>query len=251
LTSHVVQRKRPCCTCPDVVSSQPLSPPDKSPKESPSTTYPKRPPSNFLITRGCPRDRSHGQSPSTNSVKRTPAQDSNPEPATDRVLASSRTRISSPPVIVGAQRPWCVPPECDLRHQRILPPPRVIFNKTSERKHSHTKSNREACPVQWDRTIRSLDPVRGITRRSIPPPFHWLEEKCPETSSQEPWMFFFFYILIQLLAVLLLLQPHIHFSSCSSLVCLTKRKEGVQIGLWCSQIFYCTQNISLVKNEGT
>jgi hypothetical protein len=192
LTSHVVQRKRPCCTCPDVVSSQPLSPPDKSPKESPSTTYPKRPPSNFLITRGCPRDRSHGQSPSTNSVKRTPAQDSNPEPATDRVLASSRTRISSPPVIVGAQRPWCVPPECDLRHQRILPPPRVIFNKTSERKHSHTKSNREACPVQWDRTIRSLDPVRGITRRSIPPPFHWLEEKCPETSSQEPWMFFFF-----------------------------------------------------------
>ena len=24
------------------------------------------------------------------------------------------------------------------------------------------------------------------------PPFHWLEEKCPETSSQEPWIFFSF-----------------------------------------------------------
>ena len=36
-------------------------------------------------------------------------------------------------------------------------------------------------PAQWARTIRSLAPVRGPTRPSIPPPFHWLGETCPET----------------------------------------------------------------------
>ena len=49
------------------------------------------------------------------------------------------------------------PTECDLRHQRILPPPpRDIFIKTNKRKHSHTKRNRDVCPEQWVRTIRSL-----------------------------------------------------------------------------------------------
>ena len=26
-----------------------------------------------------------------------------------------------------------------------------------------------------------------ITRPSIPPPFHWCEEKCPKSSSQDPY----------------------------------------------------------------
>ena len=64
------------------------------------------------------------------------------------------------------------PTECDLRHQRFQSPPRVIFNKTSKSKHSHTKRNRDVCPAQWVRTIRSLTQVRGLTRPSIPPPFH-------------------------------------------------------------------------------
>jgi hypothetical protein len=44
--------------------------------------------------------------------------------------------------------------------------------------------------AQWVRTIRSLAPVRGLTRTSIPPPFHWCQEKCSQTSSQETWIFF-------------------------------------------------------------
>ena len=47
LTTRVVQRKRTCCTCPDVVSSPSSSPPDKGPKENPSPTNPRRPPIKF------------------------------------------------------------------------------------------------------------------------------------------------------------------------------------------------------------
>ena len=67
--------------------------------------------------------------------------------------------------------------ECDLRHQRILPPPRVILNQDY---------------------IRSLVPVRGITQPSIPPPLHWCEEKCVETSSQESWIFFPFQFVFKI-----------------------------------------------------
>ncbi len=47
-------------------------------------------------------------------------------------------------------------------------------------------------PEQWTRTIHSLAPVRGLTRPSNPSPFHWCEEKCPETSCQKPWIFLLF-----------------------------------------------------------
>ena len=58
----VVQRKRPCCTCPGVSSSPP--PP---PQEKPSTTYPKTPPhQDFSSPVHCSRDRSHEQPPGTN-----------------------------------------------------------------------------------------------------------------------------------------------------------------------------------------
>ena len=42
------------------------------------------------------RDRFHGQSPSTNQLQQTSVDDSHPEPASDRVLTPSSTRISSP-----------------------------------------------------------------------------------------------------------------------------------------------------------
>ncbi len=102
------------------------------------------------------------------------------------VLSRSSRLLSSP----GHHDRDVPPTECDLRHQRILSPPRVIFNKTRKGKHSHTKINLNVCPDQWVRTIRSLTQVRGLTHPSIPPAFHWCEEKCPETPSQESWNFF-------------------------------------------------------------
>ena len=129
--------------------------------------------------------------PSTNPVQRTPAKDSHPEPTIDPTLAPSRTHISSPLAIAPAQRPWRAPNRMWLTSSENPAPTKG--HKTSKSKHSHTKSNRDTCPTQWTRTIRSLAPVRGLTRPSIPPPFHWREEKCPETSSREPWNFFFFF----------------------------------------------------------
>jgi hypothetical protein len=53
---------------------RPRPPPDKGPKEKPSTTHPKRPPHQISsLPVRCPKDRPHGQSPSTNPVQRTPA----------------------------------------------------------------------------------------------------------------------------------------------------------------------------------
>ena len=49
----------------------------------------------------------------------------------------------------GTSTVTCPKPECDLHHQRILPPPpRARFDKTSKRKafnDSHTKCNRVSC----------------------------------------------------------------------------------------------------------
>jgi hypothetical protein len=42
------------------------------------------------------------------------------------------------------------------------------------------------------RTIHSLTPVRGLTRPSIPPSFHWCEENWSQTFFPEPWIFFLF-----------------------------------------------------------
>ena len=46
-------------------------------------------------------------------------------------------------------------------------------------------------PAQWARTIRSLDPVRGLTRPSIPPPFHGHQETCSQTFPPRAMDFFF------------------------------------------------------------
>ena len=80
-----------------------------------------------------------------------------------------------------------------------------------------------------------------------------------DVSRSSPWIFLWTlvsenmwhqHILIELLVVLLLLQPHIHFSSCSSRVFLTNRKEeGVQIGSWCSHHF-TTQNTNTWLRTG-
>ena len=47
-------------------------------------------------------------------------------------------------------------------------------------------------PTRWVRTIHLLTPLQGLNRPSIPPPFHWCEEKCSQTFSEESWIFLFF-----------------------------------------------------------
>ena len=46
--------------------------------------------------------------------------------------------------------------------------------------------------VQWVRTIRLLAPVRGLTRPSIPPPFHGHQETCSQTFPPRAMDFVFF-----------------------------------------------------------
>ena len=95
-----------------------------------------------------------------------------------------------------------VPDTCKGFTPRTLNRPRVSALKNTHLKSSRhrtdtttvtrsTKCNRDECPTQWVRTIRSLDPVRGITHPSIPPPFHWIEKKWRETSFQESFIFSF------------------------------------------------------------
>ncbi len=62
-------------------------------------------------------------------------------------------------------------PECVQRYQRCA------------KNHQEPSQNKGApfphqaqcgrVPARWARTIRSLDPVRGLTPPSIPLPFHW------------------------------------------------------------------------------
>ena len=119
-----------------------------------------------------------------------PAKDSHQETATDHTLTPSRTCISRPPTITRAQRPWSAPNRMWLTSSEVPAPTKHHLQQNEQEQHSHTRRNRDTCPVKWARTIRSLAPVRGQTRPSIPRPFHWLEGKCPETSSQESWIFF-------------------------------------------------------------
>ena len=86
--------KRLSRTCPGVSSSPPSPPPDKGPKEKPSTTHPKMP-SHKISHYQCaaPGTDPIGKPPSANPVHRTHAKDSHPKPASDRALTPSRTRI--------------------------------------------------------------------------------------------------------------------------------------------------------------
>jgi hypothetical protein len=81
-------------------------------------------------------------------------------------------------------------PECGLHCQRIpSEPPRARSFKTSDRKHFPTKRNPVACPCNGS-GLPLTDPVRGLTRPSIPPPFHWREEKCSHTFPPRSMDFF-------------------------------------------------------------
>ena len=137
------------------------APPDKGPKEKPSTTHPKRPPhqiSSLPVRR--PRDGSHEQPPSTNPVQRTPAVDSHPEPQPTCALA---------------------PKNAHLKPSRHRTGTTTVTHPTPSTTATRAPRNGPGLPV--------TGPSPGAGHPSIPPPFHWLEEKCPKTSSQEPWIF--------------------------------------------------------------
>ena len=145
----------------------------------------------------CPRDRSHDQSPSTNPVQRTPAKGFTPQKHQGTMYyhhqeLTSQTLLSSH----GNNDRGAPQPECDLRHQRVLPPP--------TKDQIHKNEQEEAFPYQaqpwrdpFNRTRLSTHCPQsgGPTHPSIPLSFHQREEKCPEASSQDPWIFFLFYPL--------------------------------------------------------
>ncbi len=97
--------------------------------------------------------------------------DPHPEPGSDRVLTSSRTLISSPPVI----------------EQHRTGTTTVTWP---------TQEVTYVIPGSMDQDFRSLTPVRVLTLPSIPVPFHWCEEKCPEVSSEKSWNFFSFQLTL-------------------------------------------------------
>ena len=154
--------------------------PDKGPKEMPSTTWthPKRlpiksPQVNSVLSQGqipwsVPIHESSAADPCKGFTPRT----------RNRPCVSALKNAYLKPSHHHTGTTTVTRPHQNLTYVIRNPaPPRVIFNKTIKSKHSHTKRNRDACPEQWVRTIRSLVPVRGLTHPSIPPPFHCLKEK--------------------------------------------------------------------------
>jgi hypothetical protein len=76
----------------------------QGPQRKPIHNPPKTPPpSNFLITSALHQGQIPWAVPIRESSAVDPSKDSHPEPATDHVLVSSRTRISRPPAITRVQ----------------------------------------------------------------------------------------------------------------------------------------------------
>jgi len=131
----------------------------------------------------CPDIDPIDKSPFANPVQWTPAKYFHPGPPSDHVLTSSRTRISSPLAITGEQRTCRDPPRKWLTSSQDLnsrthqePDP-----QNEQEQHSLQETQPQRVSGQWSRTIHSLTPVRGLTRPSIPPPFHWPLENYLET----------------------------------------------------------------------
>jgi hypothetical protein len=89
-------------SCPGVPLPLPRPPPKKT-----STFYPKMSDLNFHHQCADPRIDPIGKPPFANPVHRTHAKDSHPKLGSDRVLTSSRTRISSPLAIAPSPQSPC------------------------------------------------------------------------------------------------------------------------------------------------
>ncbi len=79
--------------------------------------------------------------------------DSHPEPASDRGLTQSRTRISIPLVITREQRPWRVPPRKWLNVIRGSRSPHLESHPTKRESVTLPKQTQpRRVPTQWVRT---------------------------------------------------------------------------------------------------
>ena len=111
------------------------------------STYPKTSPHEISHHQCNPDIDPIGKTPSINPVNRTTAKDSYPEPASDRALTPSRTRISRPLATAREQRPYRAPSRnvtyvihrqrCAKNHQEP---------SQNKEHNSPTKHNTVACP---------------------------------------------------------------------------------------------------------
>ena len=152
--------KTTCCTCPGIVSSPPPSPPTRAPKKNHPQPTQNAPPIKFPHYQCADPGTDPMSSP--HPVQRTPAVDSHPEPQPTCALA---------------------PKNAHLKPSRHRTGTTTVTYPTPSTTATRAPRNGPGLPV--------IGPSPGAGHPSIPPPFHWLEEKCPKTSSQEPWIFFF------------------------------------------------------------
>jgi hypothetical protein len=120
--------------------------------------------------------------------------DSHTEPASEHVLTPSRVRIWIPLPIARQQRPWHTPNQDVTYVIRESHPelPRARFFKKKDQNIPPPRTT-WSCSHTMGQNYPLTGPVRGLTRPSIPPPFHWREEKYPETSSEKTCNFFPFF----------------------------------------------------------
>ncbi len=175
-----------CWTCPGVSSSPPPPPKEKNHPQPTQNVSPSNFPSPVLW----PRDISYRQSPSTNPVSWTPVKGFTPRSHKQtHVDVIKNTYLKPSYHHPGTTTTMSPKLECDLRYQRIPTPTtksHLLQNKQEQVFPHQVKNGR--VPTQWNRTIHSRTPVRGLTSPSILPPFHWCEEKCSHTFSQETWI---------------------------------------------------------------
>ncbi len=151
-------------SCPGVPLPLPLPPQKKT-----STFYPKTSPLNFHHQCADPRIDPIGKPPFVNPVHRTHGKDSHPKLVNDRVLTTSRTRISSPLAIAREQR-------------------QASSNNLPRRNATVTRAR--AMGQDYPPTVPSPGANLRV-RPSIPPPFHGHQETCSQTFPPRVMDFFF------------------------------------------------------------
>lgn len=175
----------------------PRPPPTRDQKKNHPQPTQNAPPSNFLITGELPQ----GQIPWTVPIHESSAVDPC-KGFTPRTRNRPRVNTLKNAHLNPSRHRTCTttvpcPTRMWLTSSESPAPTKGHLQQNEQEQHSHTKRNRDACPAQWARTIRSLTPVRGLTHPSIPPPFHWLEKNARRHLPKNHGIFFFLGIRIR------------------------------------------------------